>query len=171
RAQFAVLRVRRDADDLVRLGVAVEPDTAPDRAPALEVVARHRFVHDRHARMSLVVEREIASCEEWRTERFEVLRTYPVQRDEQTRSHVLAEGLDGNGVRGPGTRRGGYSADGCGPDSGNGVEATQQLAIRLRELLPAESAAARIERNEQHGLALESEIRASELRQVANEQD
>ena len=85
--QVQIFRVAGDADDLVRLILRRPPIILPlegeelsDGAATAEVVSRHRLAHDRHQRASLVFEREIAPCQQWRAERFEVLRRGPVQR-------------------------------------------------------------------------------------------
>src|SRR5262249_61588869 len=56
-----------------------------------EVVTRHRLVHNRHARASLILRREVAPGDERRAERFEIPWRHDVQRHAAPLVRILSE--------------------------------------------------------------------------------
>ncbi len=166
-----ILRITHDADDLVRRLLAVERDVLAERIPILEVIPRHRLVHDGHARAACVVEREVAAADQGGAHRFEVPRSDPVQREIAAFFRPLREPFHARETGGarPGNRR--RSAERGRAHAGNRGKTAEKLLVQSGQLRAVVAGAPRIEPDEQDGVTLESEVvEVSQAREAAGEQ-
>jgi hypothetical protein len=72
-ASLMSLRVASDADDLVGIALVLEPDVTPERIAAREVLPRERLIDDDTARLIHVGVAKVASGQEWRAVREEIV--------------------------------------------------------------------------------------------------